>query len=280
VTVVVTVSVTVDVSVTVTGTVIVFVVVCVCVWVRVWVTVTGTRWLTITVPLTVRAGSVCTRSTVEGRKRHRPALAGHCPSRNAHLPHAIDGDHPALHRVRRRVRQRPSGAGIAADRVSQRQPPTKQAHRKQAHRNHKPRIDTRQMGKTKTSHDAPAILPNPPQPHTERPSPAPRRSGPPLEQRAGARGVPGRIVGVEIDGERFSQLNFTKWPVEHGGERVGRVTSACHSPRLERNIGYAWLPAELAATGTRVEVESESGRRTATVVPMPFIDPEKAIPVS
>ncbi len=89
-----------------------------------------------------------------------------------------------------------------------------------------------------------------------------------------------RIVGVEIDGERFPQLNFTKWPVEDGGELVGRVTSACHSPRLERNIGYAWLPTELTATGTRVAVESEWGRRTATVVPMPFIDPEKAIPVA
>jgi glycine cleavage system aminomethyltransferase T len=89
-----------------------------------------------------------------------------------------------------------------------------------------------------------------------------------------------RIVGVEIDGERFPQLNFVKWPVHHGGQRLGTVTSACHSPRLERNIGYAWLPVELTAMGTRVEVDSEWGRRNATVVPMPFIDPEKTIPVS
>ena len=58
------------------------------------------------------------------------------------------------------------------------------------------------------------------------------------------------------------------------------MTSAFHSPRLERNIGYGWVPAELAATGTRLDVETEWGPRAATVVPMPFVDPEKTIPVS
>ena len=93
-------------------------------------------------------------------------------------------------------------------------------------------------------------------------------------------GVTRRIVGVEMDGERFPTLNYTKWPATHNGTAVGKVTSACHSPRLERNIGYVWVPSELAATGTRLEVESEWGPRAATVVPMPFIDPEKTIPVS
>ena len=99
-------------------------------------------------------------------------------------------------------------------------------------------------------------------------------------RRIAEHGVTRRIVGVEMNGERFPTLNFTKWPVRHDGAVVGRVTSACHSPRLERNIGYAWVPTELAAKGTRLDVESEWGSRTATVVPMPFIDPEKTIPVS
>jgi aminomethyltransferase len=94
------------------------------------------------------------------------------------------------------------------------------------------------------------------------------------------RGVSRRIVGVELDGERFPWLNFTKWPVAAGGDRVGTVTSAIYSPRLEKNIGYAWVPVELAEHGTRLDVESEWGPRTATVVPMPFWDPEKRIPVS
>ena len=93
-------------------------------------------------------------------------------------------------------------------------------------------------------------------------------------------GVSRRLVGVELDGERFPSLNFTKWPLVVDGARVGKVTSAVYSPRLERNIGYAWVPGELAELGTELGVESEWGRRTARVVPMPFWDPEKAIPVS
>jgi glycine cleavage system aminomethyltransferase T len=96
----------------------------------------------------------------------------------------------------------------------------------------------------------------------------------------GERGVTRRIVGVEIDGERFPTLNNTKWQASHAGSRVGKVTSACHSPRLEKNIGYVWLPEELARDGTRLEVDTEWGTRDATVVPMPFIDPQKTIPVS
>ncbi|HEX2195023.1 MAG TPA: glycine cleavage T C-terminal barrel domain-containing protein [Candidatus Limnocylindria bacterium] len=95
-------------------------------------------------------------------------------------------------------------------------------------------------------------------------------------------GVRRRIVGVEFDGEPFPALNFTKWPAHRvaGGERIGKVTSAIYSPRLERNIGYCWVPAELAEPGASVHVETEWGSRIATVVPMPFVDPEKRIPVS
>jgi len=93
-------------------------------------------------------------------------------------------------------------------------------------------------------------------------------------------GVERRIVGIEMDGERFPTLNNVKWPATHDGARVGKVTSACHSPRLEKNIGYVWLPAGLAREGTQLDVDTEWGSRRATVVPMPFIDPQKAIPVS
>ena len=89
-----------------------------------------------------------------------------------------------------------------------------------------------------------------------------------------------RIVGVEMDGEPFPALNYTKWPVAPRRRGVGKVTSACHSPRLERNIGYAWLPTELARRGHDRRRGVGVGARTATVVPMPFIDPEKTIPVS
>jgi aminomethyltransferase len=93
-------------------------------------------------------------------------------------------------------------------------------------------------------------------------------------------GVSRRIVGVEMDGEPFPELNNVKWPVSANGEVVGRVTSAIHSPRLGTNIGFAWVPTGSAGLGTELTVDSEWGERQATVVEMPFVDPKKTIPVS
>jgi len=92
-------------------------------------------------------------------------------------------------------------------------------------------------------------------------------------------GVRRKIVGVEIEGPRL-EMNQTPWPVSSAGDEVGKVTSAVWSPRLERNIGYAWVPVELSGLGTRLVVETPDGARGATVVSMPFIDPGKRIPRS
>jgi glycine cleavage system aminomethyltransferase T len=93
-------------------------------------------------------------------------------------------------------------------------------------------------------------------------------------------GVQRKINGVVVDGEPFPELNNTKWPAFLDDRRVGKVTSAIHSPRLGLNIGYCWLPIENSQPGQTLAVETEWGRRSATVTPMPFVDPEKKIPVS
>ncbi|MGZ4108061.1 MAG: glycine cleavage T C-terminal barrel domain-containing protein [Actinomycetota bacterium] len=99
-------------------------------------------------------------------------------------------------------------------------------------------------------------------------------------RRIKAEGVSRKINGVEIDGDPFPALNNVKWPVTDGGSSLGKVTSAIYSPRLRKNIGYAWLPAERSNLGESARVETEWGTRTATVVEMPFVDPAKQIPVS
>jgi aminomethyltransferase len=81
-----------------------------------------------------------------------------------------------------------------------------------------------------------------------------------------------RLVGVEIGGTPM-EMNMTRYPVTSGGF----VTSCVHSPRLAKNIGYAMVPVEYSAAGTRLEVQAPDGARSAVVVPMPFIDPKKAI---
>jgi glycine cleavage system aminomethyltransferase T len=101
-------------------------------------------------------------------------------------------------------------------------------------------------------------------------------------KRIQAEGVQRRLVGVELDGAPFPALNSVKWPAYRagGGESIGKVTSAIYSPRLKKNIGYCWVPTDLAKDGSKVRVESEFGPRTGTVAPMPFVDPDKRIPVS
>jgi glycine cleavage system aminomethyltransferase T len=98
-------------------------------------------------------------------------------------------------------------------------------------------------------------------------------------QRIKQEGVKRKLAGVEIAGAGLGAYNDGSmvdfFAVHHGGERVGRVTSACHSPRLDKNIGYAMVPIELAELGTELQVDVAGDRRDAVVVEMPFIDPKK-----
>jgi glycine cleavage system aminomethyltransferase T len=93
-------------------------------------------------------------------------------------------------------------------------------------------------------------------------------------------GVRRKLVGLELSGDAMAAELVAYWPVFHQGHRVGHVTDAIYSPRLERNIGYAWLPIELAAPGTMVEARSPAGGLEARVASLPFLDPKKAIPQS
>ena len=93
-------------------------------------------------------------------------------------------------------------------------------------------------------------------------------------------GVKRKLAGIEIDGARI-EMNSARWPVAAGKEAIGQVTSAVYSPRLKKNIGYAMVPAAQAAPGTVLSVDvPDSGVRRATVVPRPFVDPQKDIPKS
>jgi aminomethyltransferase len=98
-------------------------------------------------------------------------------------------------------------------------------------------------------------------------------------KRIKADGVSHKINGVEFDGDPFPGLNNVKWPVTDGGRQIGKVTSAIYSPRLGKNIGYAWLPAD-RREGASITVQTEWGERSGTIVEMPFVDPSKQIPIS
>ncbi|MGH2675424.1 MAG: glycine cleavage T C-terminal barrel domain-containing protein [Actinomycetota bacterium] len=100
-------------------------------------------------------------------------------------------------------------------------------------------------------------------------------------ERIRAEGVASRLVGVEMAGDALEWELTEFWPASEGGERVGHVTDMIWSPRLERNIGYVWVPVGLAEPGTVLGVEPTPGtRREARTAALPFIDPGKRIPAA
>jgi len=53
-------------------------------------------------------------------------------------------------------------------------------------------------------------------------------------------------------------------------EVVGRITSGSWSPTLQKAIAMAYLPVDLAVTGTDILVEVRGRQLPARVVDMPF----------
>jgi aminomethyltransferase len=96
-------------------------------------------------------------------------------------------------------------------------------------------------------------------------------------------GVTQKLVGVDIGGDPIGSYNdgsmIDFFPASVDGRVVGRVTSACYSPRLQKNIGYAMLPSRFGEIGQEIDVDTaKSGRVVAKVVSMPHWDPKKEIP--
>src|SRR5215216_59805 len=67
-------------------------------------------------------------------------------------------------------------------------------------------------------------------------------------------GVSRKLVGVEMGGERLGAYidgsMIDSFPVYDEGRHIGKVTSACYSPRLDKNIGFAMVPIEYSDLGT------------------------------
>ncbi|MGC6412989.1 MAG: glycine cleavage T C-terminal barrel domain-containing protein [Candidatus Puniceispirillaceae bacterium] len=86
------------------------------------------------------------------------------------------------------------------------------------------------------------------------------------------------MCGVFVDGPAFKKNNEHRWPVYCGDRQVGEMTSAVHSPRLERNIGFVLMQTDFAKSENSFTVQTAEGLRPLTLTDMPFIDPDKKIP--
>ena len=99
-------------------------------------------------------------------------------------------------------------------------------------------------------------------------------------RKVAADGVERKLVGIEMGGDPFRMWLEDFWPVKHDGKVVGTLTSASHSFRLKKNIGYAWVPIALAEPGNEIEFESPDGPVPGVTAELPFIDPKKDLPKS
>ena len=91
-----------------------------------------------------------------------------------------------------------------------------------------------------------------------------------------------KLVGIDIGGEPMTDEGALNdfWPLFKGEARLGRITAGAWSPRLERNIGYAWVAIRWAEVGSELEAQTPRGRVPVTVASLPFVDPNKDIPKS
>ncbi len=97
-------------------------------------------------------------------------------------------------------------------------------------------------------------------------------------ERVRREGVDRKLVGISFAEAEPLPGIAAAWPAYRDGSHVGRVTGAVWSPGLERNIGYVWVPIELASPGTPLTVESEHGTLTGETAAIPFVDPKKERP--
>ncbi len=93
-------------------------------------------------------------------------------------------------------------------------------------------------------------------------------------------GVRRKLVGITAGGDPLPFEISAFWPAWSDGRQVGHVTDLVWSPRLTANIGYVWVPVELAQPGTPLQIEAPEGTVAAETAALPFLDPAKKVPAS
>src|SRR2546423_1184778 len=106
-------------------------------------------------------------------------------------------------------------------------------------------------------------------------------------------GVPRQLVGLEVDWieveERYEKFGLTPVapaqasrvhvPVYSGSKQVGKATSTTWSPLLKKMIALASVDAAYSKPGTRLQmeitIEAMRQKVSATVVKLPFFNPER-----
>ena len=84
-------------------------------------------------------------------------------------------------------------------------------------------------------------------------------------------------VGLEISGDPLQGPNTIFWPIQMDEKKIGKVTSAVYSPRLEKNIALAMIDVADNKLGQSVNVVIDENIRNGVIVEKPFFDPKKTL---
>ena len=89
------------------------------------------------------------------------------------------------------------------------------------------------------------------------------------------RGLTEKLVGIELEGDPIMKAPENFWTVKRNNLKVGRVSRAFFSPRLEKNIALAIVDINNAEEGTSVVVETPNGDLNSMVVSLPWFNADK-----
>ena len=83
------------------------------------------------------------------------------------------------------------------------------------------------------------------------------------------------LVGIEIDSKRTARQGMG---VLSGDESVGRVTSGCMSPTLNKSIAMAYVDSSVSEPGSKVAIDAGRTQLEGTIVSLPFYKAPKPAP--
>ena len=90
-------------------------------------------------------------------------------------------------------------------------------------------------------------------------------------------GIKRKQVGIIIDCDPLEGPNTTFWPIIKNDKKIGKITSAVYSPRLNKNIALGMIEIDHTEINTLFEIEILNNLYNARVVEKPFYDPNKKI---
>ena len=90
------------------------------------------------------------------------------------------------------------------------------------------------------------------------------------------KGLTEKLVGIELEGDPIRQAPENFWPIRNSdNKKIGRVSRAFFSPRLQKNIGLGIVDIDYADELTKFFVSTPHGDLESVVVSMPWFKAEK-----